>query len=139
MLNDRSMKNLSGVHPDMVAVVLKASEGGIPFIVTEGLRTLERQEMLVAAGKSRTLNSRHIHGLAVDLAVSLPDGGVSWKRDDYKILAMQVKAASVELGIPIVWGGEWVSFWDGCHWELDRRYFPDGVVNLQPEGKVTTT
>ena len=137
MLNDRSMKNLSGVHPDLVTVVLKAAQGGIPFVVTEGLRSLDRQEMLVAAGKSRTMNSRHLWGLAVDLAVKT-EAGISWVRDDYKLLAMQLRAASVELGIPTVWGGEFVGFFDGCHWELDRRYFADGVLDLSQKGVTQT-
>ena len=138
MLNDRSMKALAGVHPDLVAVILRASEGGIPFVVTEGLRSPDRQEMLVAAGKSRTLNSRHLHGLAVDLAVKLPDGGVSWVRDDYKLLAMQVTAAAVELGIPVVWGGSWISFVDSVHWELNRDYYPDPPLDFSQKGTVTT-
>ncbi|MEI6225609.1 MAG: M15 family metallopeptidase [Deltaproteobacteria bacterium] len=132
------MKNLSGVHPDLVAVILRASEGGVPFVVTEGLRSPDRQEMLVAAGKSRTLNSRHLHGLAVDLAVKTA-AGVSWVRDDYKMLAMTIRAAAVELGIPVLWGGEFVGFFDGCHWELQRSYYPDPPLDFSDRKGVTTT
>jgi peptidoglycan L-alanyl-D-glutamate endopeptidase CwlK len=129
-LNGRSIAALAGVHPDLVRVVLRAAADGARFIVTEGLRSYERQTMLVAAGKSRTLNSRHLHGLAVDLAVQTIDGGVSWNRDDYKQLAVIIAGVAHELAIPVVWGGSWVSFWDGCHWELDRNYFPNPVIDL---------
>ena len=55
-LNARSRDRLKGVHPDLVAVVERAAEIGPAFIVTEGLRTVERQKQLLAAGASRTMN-----------------------------------------------------------------------------------
>jgi peptidoglycan L-alanyl-D-glutamate endopeptidase CwlK len=128
---------MAGVHPDLVLVVLRAAEAGASFIVTEGLRTPARQAILVAAGKSRTLNSRHIHGLAVDLAVALPDGGVSWNRDDYKQLAVFMAAAAQELGIPVTWGGSWTSFVDAVHWELSREFYLDPPLDFSQKGEVT--
>ncbi len=67
MLSERSLKNLTGVHPDLVRVIEFAAGLGVSFIVTEGMRTIERQKQLLAAGKSRTLRSRHLSGHAVDL------------------------------------------------------------------------
>jgi hypothetical protein len=43
----------------------------------EDLRTRERQAALVARGASRTMNSRHLTGRAVDL-VALGGGEISW-------------------------------------------------------------
>ena len=64
----RSLQNLSGVHPDMVAVVKKAIEiTEVDFTVIEGIRNIDRQRQLLKAGKSTTLNSRHITGHAVDM------------------------------------------------------------------------
>ena len=142
MLNDRSLRALSGVHPDLVAVVLRAAENeSVPFIVTEGLRTPERQAVLVASGRSRTLRSLNLDGRAVDLCVSLPGGGVSWERGAYKILALSVKAAAHELGIPVEWGGEAFgpAFVDGPHFQLNPHFYPAAILNLQPEGQVTQT
>ena len=136
-LNDRSMLKLAGVHPDLVMVIVRAAETtSQPFIVTDGLRTKERQIELVREGKSRTLNSRHLHGLAVDVAVLLPSGGVTWAFNEYRFLAMTVKAAAVELGIPIAWGGEAFGpgFRDGPHFELERRFYPDPVPDLTAKG-----
>lgn len=123
-LNDRSITNLKGVHPDLVEVIAQASEGAINFIVTEGLRTLERQKILVAEGKSRTMHSRHLTGHAVDLAVVM-GGELHWDWPSYRFLAMQVKAAASELNIPIEWGGDWVSFKDGPHFQLPFKEYPD--------------
>ena len=142
MLNDRSMKNLSGVHPDLVVVILRASENeSVPFIVVEGLRSPERQAILLAQGRSRTTRSLHLDGRAVDLCVALPGGGVSWERGAYKILAMSVLAAAHELGIPVEWGGEAFgpAFVDGPHFQLNPHFYPAAVLNLQPEGQVTQT
>ncbi|CAK1691465.1 hypothetical protein VCRA2119O147_7240001 [Vibrio crassostreae] len=33
------------------------------------------------------------------------------------------KQAAKELNVPIVWGGDWVSFKDGPHVELDKRVY----------------
>jgi peptidoglycan L-alanyl-D-glutamate endopeptidase CwlK len=137
-LSPRSEEKLVGVHPDLVAVIRRAAGNtSQPFIVTEGVRTRERQVELVKAGKSRTLNSRHCVAMAVDLAVLLPDGGISWERDQYKFLSRTVKVAAVELGIPIVCGADWIWF-DGPHVELSRQFYPDPVPNLQPEGATQT-
>lgn len=134
-LPDRSMMRLAGVHPDLVMVILRAAENtSLPFIVTEGVRTKERQIELVREGKSRTLNSRHLTGHAVDLAVMLPDGGVSWRRESYRFLSMSVKAAGVELAIPVEWGGECFgpTFFDGVHFQLPHQKYPAPVPDLSP-------
>jgi peptidoglycan L-alanyl-D-glutamate endopeptidase CwlK len=134
-LNGRSIANLAGVHPDLVRVVLRAAADGARFIVTEGVRSQDRQVMLVAAGKSRTLQSRHLHGFAVDLAVITLEGEVSWRRDDYKMLATQVKATAHELGVPIRWGGDWVSIVDCPHFELPKEFYPDPPLDLSKDEK----
>jgi peptidoglycan L-alanyl-D-glutamate endopeptidase CwlK len=67
-LSKRSMDRLAGVHPDLVAVVHRAiSRTEVDFAVLEGLRTEARQRQLVKAGASKTMNSRHLTGHAVDL------------------------------------------------------------------------
>lgn len=121
----RSEQNLKGVHPDLVRVVRRALQlTRNDFVVTQGLRTKEEQATLVKAGASMTMNSRHLTGHAVDLAV-LVDGSVRWDWPLYQKLndeAMQ--PAAKELGIPIVWGGSWTTLRDGPHWELNRASYP---------------
>ena len=125
-LNDRSRIRLMGVHADLVKVIERAYELSTnPFIVTEGLRTLERQKQLVAKGASQTLDSRHLTGHAVDLALTV-DGAVRWDWPLYRKLGDTVKAAAKELSVPIVWGGDWKGFPDGPHFELNRKTYPAG-------------
>lgn len=123
-LSQRSLSNLKGVHPDLVAVVHRAiAITPVDFTVTEGLRTVERQKQLVATGASKTMNSRHLTGHAVDLAAWV-GGGIRWDWPLYDVLAVAMKKAAQELEIPIIWGGDWTTFKDGPHFELDRKVYP---------------
>lgn len=120
----RSVKNLAGVHPDLVAVMNAAiKDSSLDFAVTEGLRTLEKQQRLAAVGATTTLNSRHLTGHAVDVAVFV-DGQVRWDWPLYETLAVHVKKCALELKIPIEWGGDWKRFRDGPHYQLPWERYP---------------
>jgi|TARA_B110000503_G_C7061265_1_gene376753 peptidoglycan LD-endopeptidase CwlK len=121
-LGTRSKQNLSGVHPDLVAVVkLAITITEQDFTVIEGIRNINRQRELVKAGKSTTMNSRHITGHAVDM-VPWP---VDWNDlERFEVMAEAMEQAAEELDIPIVWGGDWKSFYDAPHFELDRKAYP---------------
>ena len=124
MLTPRDMQRLSGVHPDLVRVISRA-RASADFVVTEGLRSTERQRQLVAAGASQTMASRHLTGHAVDLA-ALVGGVVRWDWPLYDRLAQAVKKAAAEEEVAIVWGGDWPKFRDGPHFELEWRRYPAG-------------
>lgn len=124
VLGQRSLDRLKGVHPDLVKVVKRAIEiTPIDFTVLEGLRTVERQKKLVAQGASKTMKSRHITGHAVDLA-PVVDGEVRWDWPLYKKMAPAIKQAAKEVGVPIEWGGDWLRFKDGPHWQLPSKKYP---------------
>lgn len=123
-LSERSKKNLHGVHPDLQEVVgLALRMCTIDFAVIEGLRTPERQKQLVASGASKTLNSRHITGHAVDLAPWV-GGTLRWDWPLFLPIADAMKLAAAELTVPIVWGGDWRTLKDGPHFELARKVYP---------------
>jgi peptidoglycan L-alanyl-D-glutamate endopeptidase CwlK len=123
-LGQRSLDRLKGVHPDLVRVVKRAiAESDLDFTVLEGLRTLDRQKQLMAQGATRTMNSRHLTGHAVDLA-PVTNGAVSWDWPLYHRLAKVVKAAAEKEGVALTWGGDWRSFKDGPHWELSWKVYP---------------
>lgn len=150
MLDNRSTRRLQGIHPDLFAVVSRAADlTAVPFVVTEGMRTVERQRQLVAKGASQTMASRHITGHAADLA-ALIDGEIRWDWPLYTRIADAVRDAAKELDIPIVWGGAWGRvlndaddaaqamdeyvaerraqgrrpFMDGPHFELAKSLYP---------------
>ena len=123
-------QRLNGVHKDLVAVIEKAAEiTTIPFRITEGLRTRERQAQLVKAGFSKTMNSRHLTGHAVDLVPMLDvnkDGKIN-SVDMYDWGAMRklapiIKRAAKMAKVPVEWGGDWVKFPDAPHWQLPRSH-----------------
>ena len=123
-LTTRCRQRLQGVHPDLVRLVeAAAEESALEFIITEGVRTKARQQQLVAAGASRTMNSRHLTGHAIDFAVRVA-GQVRWDWPLYQQVGEVFEAEAQRLGIPIVWGGRWTRFRDGPHVELDRRRYP---------------
>lgn len=116
----RSLAAMHGIHPDLRLVLDRAlAQTSIDFIVIEGLRSEERQRSLKEQGASRTLNSPHLTGYAVDVLPIGPNGPeFYWPL--YHKLAPYILEASHELGIPVTWGGHWKSFQDGPHFELNR-------------------
>ena len=131
-LGTRSKDNLKGVHPDLVKVVERAI--GLTtqdFTVIEGVRTTKRQQELYAQGRTAPGNivtnadgvkkkSNHQakadgYGHAVDI-VPYP---VDWDSiSKFNNIAVAMKLAACELGVDIVWGGDWKNFKDYPHFEL---------------------
>lgn len=116
-LNTNSRRLLFGVHPDLVAVVTRASELTTqPFVVTCGVRTPAEQAALYAQGRTKpgrvvtwTLNSRHFkaadgYGHAVDLA-PLP---IDWDTPaKFDAISKAMFSAAAELGVALRWGADW--------------------------------
>jgi peptidoglycan L-alanyl-D-glutamate endopeptidase CwlK len=124
-LDHSSNDKLQGVHLALVGVVERAAREGAPrFRVIEGTRTMARQRELVKRGASKTLNSRHLTGHAVDIVPLDPSGNVSWDWPLYYPLARAIKRAAEAEGVPIEWGGDWKKFKDGPHWQLPWASYP---------------
>lgn len=129
---DSGDDRLNGVHPALADLVRAASlVSPIRFTVIEGLRSAARQRELVAKGASKTQNSRHLTGHAVDLwpldakGKPLPAGTKEaearlWA--DLRIIAGVVKAEAARRGVMIEWGGDWG--WDAPHFQLNRKAYP---------------
>jgi len=123
-LSSRDLTRLSGVHPDLVRVIKRAASiSPIAFMVIEGLRTPERQLELFNAKATTTMNSRHITGHAVDIA-PMVGSEVRWDWPLYYELAKVVKEAAKLENVAIEWGGDWVKFKDGPHWQLPFKIYP---------------
>lgn len=129
-LSTRSHERLDGIHPDLAKVVRRAIEvSKIDFMVVEGLRTLERQKELFAAGRSTTMKSRHLTGHAVDLAplIDLDGDGkreLRWERTHFYPIVDAMRATASSLGIHVEWGGDWHTFVDMPHWQLPWSKYP---------------
>jgi len=126
----RSIGNLTGVHPHLQVVTARALQiSPVDFLVIDGLRTREQQKLYVSQGKSKTMNSAHLTGYAVDLVPLDSEGGIDWdKFGPFELVAGAMMQASKEFDVPLRWGGDWdrdgdhkdERFRDGPHFELDR-------------------
>lgn len=136
-LSKASEEKLKGVHPDLVRVVRKAASiCDQPFVVFEGVRTVERQRSLIAKGFSKLKNpfrSRHVpskdpkYGMvshAVDLVPLNASGQPVW---DWKLIPpilRAMKSAAMAEKVTIECGAEWKTFKDGPHYQLPWRLYP---------------
>jgi peptidoglycan LD-endopeptidase CwlK len=128
-LDPRSLEALARVHPDLVKVVTLAyGDTRQAFEVIQGLRTLAAEEVNVAKGASQTLHSRHLpnkQGLACAVDVAAVDQGhISWNPLLYQPIAQAMKAAAMELDVPIEWGGDWRTLKDWGHFQLPWAQYP---------------
>lgn len=124
VFGERSRRNLNGVSPDLVKLAEAAlRHSPVDFMVTEGLRTKARQRQLVQKGLSKTMNSKHLTGRAIDI-VPYPVDWKDWSK--FVRIYEAFKAASKETGVKFRWGGDWnmngdyrdERFLDGPHFEL---------------------
>ena len=128
ILSEKSVARLDDVHEDLQLVIYRAAEIiddlDMEFVVTEGVRSIEKQRQLLAKKATTTLKSRHLTGHAVDLAVVV-DGEIRWDWPLYYELADVVKEAAHIEGVPIEWGGDWkAGFRDGPHFQLPWKAYP---------------
>ena len=120
----RSRERLKGVDSRLVNVLNELVKI-MDVTIIEGLRTKERQDELVAQGKSKTKYSKHIEGRAVDLA-PYP---IDWKdRERFHYMGGMVRGIGKQMGVNIRWGGDWDS--DG---EIKDNKFDD-LVHVEIRG-----
>lgn len=121
---DRSLKNMEGIHPDLRKVMDRALEiSETDMTVIEGLRTVERQKELVRKGFSKTMNSRHITGHAVDVVPYPIAHRLSYPQEKWDQVANAILTAAKELGVDLIWGyGSWG--WDHPHYQLTWKSYP---------------
>lgn len=134
-LSARSRARLVGVRPELVRVVERAIEiTTVDFVVVSGARTQAQQDALYAQGRTKpgpkvtwTRNSRHIGGYAVDLCPFV-NGAIEWDNDGrlglWPRLAEAMKAAARDMGVMLIWGGDWKRTPDRPHFELHRYHDP---------------
>lgn len=115
-----SERELSRLHPGIrqrFEILRDAlAELGIPIEIRAlgGNRTQAQQRELVRRGRSQTLNSRHLDGLAFDVDI------VGMNRDDVPLDFWQAIGPWVEQYLGMRWGGRFRSWKDWGHFEWPR-------------------
>ena len=145
VLSDASIEKMKGVHPKLIELMKKAiSDSPYDFKVVQGLRTAEYQNSLYQQGRTKPgkivtkldgYNRKSNHqaksdgyGHAVDIAVCghYDQNGIYVKYttdtemfDNKKLveISRHVKAVAKEMGLDIVWGGDWKTLYDTPHYE----------------------
>ena len=125
-LSQRSLDKLEGVDERLIAVVDYAiSVTKVDFGVICGLRTIEEQRELVSSGVSKTMNSKHLEGRAVDLMAYIGSRG-SWELSVYDEIADAMKEGAFSEGVAIRWGAAWnlpdIRAWTGTMEEAMNDY-----------------
>ena len=146
VLSDVSIEKMKGVHPKLIELMKNAiSNSPYDFKIVQGLRTAEYQNSLYQQGRTRPgkivtkldgYNKKSNHqakadgyGHAVDIAVcGYYDGNGNYVKsttdaemfDNKKLveISRHVKAVAKEMGMEIVWGGDWKTLYDTPHYEL---------------------
>lgn len=131
-LTAKDREKLKGVHQDLARVVeIAAARTFMRWCVFEGLRSIEQQKKYFDAGRTMTMQSRHLTGHAVDLVLLTPKGDPTWEPwRAYFELAPDVLEVAARLRVPLRWGGNFRKrdgrrWFDGAHFELDKEFYPD--------------
>lgn len=112
--------NLRALNPALARVVrtAQADNPGLRFVIGSGWRNDRLQRMAVAWGWSRTHDSPHRTGDAVDLWPLDQEGRVFFDPQAQNRIATALRKAAGNLDVPIRWGGHFHGFKD-----LDRSHF----------------
>ena len=86
-----------------------------------GRRTIEQQEQLVKQGKSKTMNSKHLKGEAIDICRYMGGVEYSFERKHILPIADIVKQVAKDKGYKVKWGGDWLNFVDAPHFEFTKK------------------
>ena len=114
----KSKERLKGVDSNLIKVLNELIKI-MDVTIIEGVRSKERQEQLLAQGKTKTKYSKHITGKAVDLA-PYP---INWEdREMFHYMGGMLRGLGKAMGVNIRWGGDWDS--DG---DINDNKFDDLV------------
>lgn len=139
-LSSRSLSKLNNVHPDMTDIVHRAIQiTRVDFGVTQGLRTLEMQKRLYAAGRSQTMASKHLaqwdgYSHAVDV-VAWYNGEICWELNLYDDICDAFKQAAIEKGVAVKWGAAWSEGDIRSYWGTAENAMNDYIDLRRSQGR----
>lgn len=142
--DSRSRRVLQEIHPDLRLVLGDAKQDSpVDFEAIEGLRQVERQRELLKSGASKTMNSRHLTGHAVDImprdpvTKKLVNGDTAEELKLFVEAAEAIKRAAKKRGVDIGWGKD-LWDWDYYHFQLRWRSYPlEGQPAPKPSNSKT--
>ena len=120
--------NLRAIHSSLARIIRKAQADnpGLRFVIGSGRRDQRLQLKAVAWGWSKTRDSFHGSGNAVDLWPLDEAGRVLFDPGSEDRIAVAMRKAAAELGQSIRWGGDFHGFKD-----RDRSHFEIAPARLK--------
>ena len=97
---------------DVAKLIYFADQQGIVLTGGELFRTKEQQSIYVNTGKSKTMHSKHMERLAIDLNFFIK-GVLTYEKKDVQVLGDYWES----LNNKNRWGGNWENFVDVPHFE----------------------
>jgi uncharacterized protein YcbK (DUF882 family) len=114
--NDPTEANLVTLSPALVplavALVNGCRDAGWPVYISSARRSIDEQQRLVGIGRSQTLRSKHLEGLAFDIDV------LGLSRDQIPKAFWNALGPAAEQYLGLKWGGRWETLYDPGHFEL---------------------
>lgn len=102
----RTMNHLNTIKPllkqHIIPILQELEKQGFEPVIWEGNRTVAEQREKVRLGYSKTMNSKHLHGNAVDIVDKRYLWDVGLDHPFFKALGALVNKDS-----SLVWGGDW--------------------------------
>jgi peptidoglycan L-alanyl-D-glutamate endopeptidase CwlK len=131
-LSQADLAHIAQVDPRLGQLMHYLDSQGHSFRITESLRDKERQRQLVDQGASKTMNSKHLTGNAIDIAMLDDQGKVTWDEAAYAPVGAAAKAYAAEQGWDdFTWGGDWG--WDSVHFQTANAWKAAKEAGLSDE------
>jgi hypothetical protein len=144
-ISKRSQKKLSGVHPQLTVftflLMSKMNElkeknlNHTDFSVISGYRNKQEQEELIKKGFSKSLDSYHRYGLAVDIIPYIKNVGGTYDdvkfKNEWDILLKIAKDVILENKLEIQNGFD-IWSWDKAHFQMSgfkNKYDIRKIIN----------
>ncbi|WP_246021673.1 M15 family metallopeptidase [Paenibacillus zeisoli] len=130
----RNRTNLDNLSPNTRMAAYKwyqfCLDNNIDILITETIRTKEKQAEYVKNGSSHTLKSWHLVGQALDFVPVSEAGGADYNAY-YRADIQRAVSEAKRLGFK--WGGDWKGSWDKPHLEYPYKgYGTDKKLECVP-------
>ena len=132
--SEHSLKQLETCDPRLQKLMHEVIKY-VNISILQGQRTEEEQTSDYEAGRSTLKWPESKHNASPSLAVDIAPYPIDFKNTErYIYIAGIIKGISLQMGVPIRWGGDWNMdynpannhFNDLGHFELNVRYTPNG-------------
>lgn len=118
IFSQRSLENLATCDERLQRVLVEAIKR-MDFAVICGHRGQEEQDRAVAERRSQTPWPLSRHNALPSLAADCVPYPVDWgDLTAFDMMAVVIKQCASDLGVEIVWGGDWLQFKDRPHFQV---------------------